>query len=79
MQQAERLVLPATGIVATTSDPDADRTLIPMRWARVPSAVVTATTRSSISWSIRTSPGRRSAHITRVPWAGRASQKWHPK
>ena len=32
-----------------------------MRCARVPSAVVTATTLSSISWSIRTSA--RSAHV----------------
>src|SRR5437773_11636036 len=55
-------MLPATGIVATTSDPDADADtiLMPMLCARVPSAVVTATILSSISWFIRTSPYRRS-------------------
>src|SRR6266700_3805186 len=51
-------VLPATGIVATTSAPDADRILMPIRCARVPSAVVTATILSSISWFIRTSSSR---------------------
>ena len=41
-------------------DADADRILMPMRCARVPSAVVTATILSSISWFIRSSPYRRS-------------------
>ena len=41
--------LPATGIVATTSVPEADRILMPMLCARVPSAVVTAMILSSIS------------------------------
>ena len=38
---------------------------MPMRCARVPSAVVTATILSSISWFIRTSsiPRARSAHL----------------
>src|SRR6266487_835665 len=70
-------MLPATGIVATTSDPDADWTLMPIRCARVPSAVVTATILSSISWFIRTS--RSIARFTsRVSCAGRAPRKRVP-
>jgi hypothetical protein len=56
VQQAVRLMLPSTGMVATTRDADADWILMPMRPASVPSATVTAAILSSVSWSIPAYP-----------------------
>ena len=66
-------VLPSTGMVATTRDADADRIVMPIRPASVPSATVLAMIFSSVSWSIR-NPAPASARPVRFKVPTRAGR-----